>query len=426
MKGLIYSISGFFALALLFLSCGSLRMAYNQDLSDMYKPQAVALHPELQVYHTSETVSDIYYSLDSKELLYSKQTDSPDFTSVVFITYQLTPSYESKVILDSGTVKLIDVNRDNTRKFVRGKFSVKTPSVSNYLLRVTFHDVRRAQEFDRFIELYKSNPGSPQYYFVSKEPGVPLFKTFVAGNEKVMINYRRTSKGKLFVKYFKREYPVATPPFSTLEARTFGYKADSLFILPLNDSGSVFFQPFKPGIYNFSADSNGREGLTLYRFQEGFPDINRADQMINPLRYITSKEEFDVISKSKNKRQAVENFWINCAGSKEKGREMIRKYYNRVHEANRFFSSYLEGWKTDRGMIYMIFGPPNVVNRATDSETWVYGEDSNVNALTFNFDRMANPFSDNDYCLQRSDVYKNNWFREVDDVWRQGRTYLQN
>jgi len=426
MKGSIQRISGFAALTVLVFSCGSLRMAYNQDLSDMYKPEAVAMHPELQVYHASETVSDIYYSLDSKELLYSRQADSPDFTTVVFITYRLTASYESRAILDSGTVKLLDINKDNIRKFVRGKFSVKTPTLSNYLLRVTFHDVHRNLEFDRFIELFKSNPGSPQYYFVSKEPGVPLFKTTVAGNEKVLINYHRPSKGKLYVKYFKRDFPVATPPFSTLETRTFGYKADSLFVLPLNDSGSVSFSPFKQGIYNFSTDSNGREGLTLYRFNDGYPDINRADQMINPLRYITSKDEFDMILKSKNKKQAVENFWINCGGSKDKGREMIRKYYNRVREANRYFSSYLEGWKTDRGMIYLIFGAPNVVYRATDSETWVYGEESNVNALTFNFDRMANPFSDNDYCLQRSDVYKNNWFREVDDVWRQGRTYLQN
>jgi GWxTD domain-containing protein len=417
-------ISAFLALA--FSSCEVTRRAYNQDLSDMYKPETAMLHPQLQVFNVSDAVSDIYYSLDSKELLYSKGLNSDDFSAFVYITYLLTPSYESRVVLDSGTVKVSDVNKDNARKFIQGKFQVKTPALTSYLLKVTFHDVHRAQEFDRFVELFKGHPGSFQYFFVSKEPGVPLFRTTVSGKESVSISYPKAPKGKLFVKYFKRDFPVATPPFTTLEPPGFGYKADSLFVLQLSDSGSVAFQPLKPGIYNFSKDSIGREGLTLYRFYDGFPEITKADQMVYPLRYITSKEEYDEIFKSKNKKLAVENFWVNCAGGKDRGKEMIRKYYTRVKEANIYFSSYLEGWKTDRGMIFLIFGPPNVVYRATDRETWVYGEESNVNALSFIFDRMANPFTDNDYSLQRSVDYKTNWFREVDDVWRQGRTYLQN
>ena len=42
--------------------------------------------------------------------------------------------------------------------------------------------------------------------------------------------------------------------------------------------------------------------------------------------------------------------------SLERAKELIKNYYGRLQHANLFFTSYLEGWKTDRGMIFMIFG----------------------------------------------------------------------
>jgi hypothetical protein len=37
---------------------------------------------------------------------------------------------------------------------------------------------------------------------------------------------------------------------------------------------------------------------------------------------------------------------------------------------------------------------------------------------------VNNPFTDNDYALERSGAYKQNWYTAV-DIWRQGRAYLQ-
>ena len=147
--------------------------------------------------------------------------------------------------------------------------------------------------------------------------------------------------------------------------------------------------------------------------------------MVPPLRFITSKQEFEEISTSANSKAAIEKFWLNCTGSQDRAKEIIRKYYNRVKDANLFFTSYLEGWKTDRGMIYLVFGAPNVIYRTERSETWIYGEESNaLNSLRFSFLKVNNPFSDNDFTLERSTLYQQKWTDAV-DIWRQGRTYLQ-
>ena len=88
--------------------------------------------------------------------------------------------------------------------------------------------------------------------------------------------------------------------------------------------------------------------------------------------------------------------------------------------SNRFFSSYLEGWKTDRGLVYIIFGPPSSVYISDDSESWNYGQQNNYSSLIFTFDKVNNPFTGKDYHMRRAEYYEVPWYKAV-DTWRSGR-----
>ena len=56
------------------------------------------------------------------------------------------------------------------------------------------------------------------------------------------------------------------------------------------------------------------------------------------------------------------------------------EYFRRIHYSNSAFSSLIKGWQSDRGMLYVIFGPPDEVERhpfAPDVkpyEVWAYYE----------------------------------------------------
>ncbi len=58
--------------------------------------------------------------------------------------------------------------------------------------------------------------------------------------------------------------------------------------------------------------------------------------------------------------------------------ELMEEYYSRVEYANKNFKHYIEGWKTDMGMIFIIFGSPNNVDRhpfdidSKPYEVWYY------------------------------------------------------
>ena len=75
-------------------------------------------------------------------------------------------------------------------------------------------------------------------------------------------------------------------------------------------------------------------------------------------------------------------------------------------------------------MVYLIYGAPNVIYRTSNSEVWTYGEENNINSLNYTFTKVNNPFTENDFILERSSSYKQSWYVAV-DIWRQGRVYLQ-
>jgi GWxTD domain-containing protein len=155
---------------------------------------------------------------------------------------------------------------------------------------------------------------------------------------------------------------------------------------------------------------------------QSHPIIGTAADMLRPMRYITSVQEYDRMAKAENVRQAVERFWIDAAGDRERARDAIRIYFERVETANRHFTSDVEGWRTDRGMVHIIFGQPTSIQKSDLSETWIYGEENNLMSLVFTFVKRQSPFTDNQLVLERDPALKGAWYRNVES-WRNGRIY---
>jgi GWxTD domain-containing protein len=146
------------------------------------------------------------------------------------------------------------------------------------------------------------------------------------------------------------------------------------------------------------------------------------DMMIPPLEYLTTTEEFNSLKKGDTAKLTVDNFWLKAGGNVEMARELIRIYYNRMYYSNLFFTSYKQGWRTDRGMIYMIFGPPSYITKTATSEIWEYYVKQDASNLTITFNKVASPYSENHYVMLRNDSYTRYW-RTAVDSWRKGKAY---
>jgi GWxTD domain-containing protein len=112
--------------------------------------------------------------------------------------------------------------------------------------------------------------------------------------------------------------------------------------------------------------------------------VKDLDVAIEQLRYIAKDDELDYIKEGKTteeKQKRFFEFWKKRDPNPNTPRnEKMEEFYARVDYSNRHFAHYIEGWRTDMGMVYIIFGPPNSVDRhpydmdAKPYEIWSYYE----------------------------------------------------
>ncbi|MGE0636048.1 MAG: GWxTD domain-containing protein [Bacteroidia bacterium] len=411
----------FFLLALILSSCAGGSKLSNQNLSYIYNPELEELHPQFKVVSVTDSVSRLFFKADAGELLYTKKQGDDVFSANFTVSYQLIQAFEAREVLDSGSFVFEDRVEKPLAKDIISYVDFDTPRSGKFLVKAALTDLNRNQVAKAFVDVDHSTSNSRNNFYLKKNGAeYPLFNQFLDKDEYALY-HKNKNVNKFMVRYYRINYPLAPPPFAIVNPKPFEYAADSLFTVQVGETLKLRSE----GIYHFQVDSSNYEGFTLFKFANNFPNVSNAKAMLEPLRYITTKQEYTDIENSANLKAGIEAFWLDASETNDRGRELIQKYYSRVEESNKLFTSYMQGWKTDRGLIYMIFGPPNVLYKTSETETWVYGEENNVMSLNFSFSRLQNPFSENDYVLNRSTIYKSTWFRAVDS-WRKGRVYTDN
>jgi GWxTD domain-containing protein len=82
--------------------------------------------------------------------------------------------------------------------------------------------------------------------------------------------------------------------------------------------------------------------------------------------YIITKEERDAflhLTTNEEREQFIEEFWRRRNPDPDSPDNAAREeHYRRIAYANERFSSGIPGWKTDRGRIYIIWGPPDEID----------------------------------------------------------------
>jgi GWxTD domain-containing protein len=202
--------------------------------------------------------------------------------------------------------------------------------------------------------------------------------------------------------------------------KTFIFRTDSSWIYPYNPGANFNFQT--EGMYFIQTDTTQSEGLYLMHFGKHYPRIKTPEAMLDPLEYITTTVEFRKLQAETNQKLAIDNYWLKLGGNPDISRELIRVFYTRMYFANYYFTSFKEGWKTDRGMIYIIFGQPNYITKTATTETWEYYNTQSAKNVEFIFDKAPSVYTGNHYVLQRSE-YFNSFWRQAVDTWRSGKVY---
>lgn len=407
-------------LGILWLSCNTSNNAMKSDTSSN-ENGFNSLQAVLFAYHFSEDSSSVYCSINSEDLLYARKLGDTDFSAYISFKYNLYKIENNiSTFVDSGTFYFKDVISKNRKKAV---FKADLPLlIGRYNLQIELSDLQRKSEYAQTLSLDKTNRSNQQNFLViDQSTGLACASNQIMQGDSILIeSARNRSLNILNVYSFTSESKLPPAPFSIAnpEIPQLSDAAKSTITI---ENGLVRYK-VENHLQLVSVQENVDSGLAFVAFRNEYPTIKKKDELHPPLRYLTTKQEFENISKSKNPKEKVDLFWIECGGSKDRARSLIAEYYQRVQIANKFFHSYTEGWRTDRGMIYLIFGEPTRINSSNTQQTWIYGDDSNGTALKFVFTKTANIWSDNVYLLRRDPMFRTHWERMV-TAWRNGRVY---
>ncbi|TGE13787.1 GWxTD domain-containing protein [Hymenobacter elongatus] len=254
-------------------------------------------------------------------------------------------------------------------------------------------------------------------FLLTDSLGDPLLRRYVRLGEPFLVD----SYGPelpLTAKRYAASFTAALPPMATAGAqpvpRTIAVR-DSLYF-----RAGQAMRIRQPGLYALRvAGAAAAYGLLVV--DQDFPEFNTATALIQPLIYLTTSAERQKLLDAPAPKRAVDQFWLDVAGANQTiARQLIRTYYGRVAAANQLFTAHKAGWMTDRGMLYIALGAPEVVYRTATEERWIY-RDTKGGRGTYTFRPKPSTFAPEHYELVRRPEYEMLWYAAVEQ-WRKGLT----
>ena len=303
---------------------------------------------------------------------------------------------------------------DSPNKSVYG-IRTATNGLGHLVLSMT--DTTQSTTYYYILQLPKTTSEPSPDVLIYEEAVSGLFVgSYLSVNTQLKFNSLFNKYQKYRVQYLSHQFEPALPPMSKpVPNAGMALTIDSVInVQPLE---AEKFE--KEGLYIIYGDSS-QSGLTVRMQNALYPKLTTLEELTESMVYLATKEEYDTIQMATNKKAQFDEFWLSNISSSDKARKTLSAYYNRVKEANILFTNYKEGWKTDKGMIYIIFGPPTKVTKDGQKEVWTYNKTFELPGMTFKFFMVNTALSKEHYVLERSPEHKYGWFRAV-ELWRKGR-----
>ncbi|HLN19975.1 MAG TPA: GWxTD domain-containing protein [Bacteroidales bacterium] len=419
-------------LAAVLNSCStSQQVLDSKDLSYLYNPTKNPIAPRYSITSISENSALFSIKFYPTDLFFSEANPRGVPMALMLVTVKLFNVSSGNVLADTAVMNLNIVKETGRNEYVYST-ELNVEKDQKYMADVKLLDKLRMTVVQAFVP-YNTTSEFNRYTYTARShfEKNPLFNPVVRENEYVNLVYNLGLEDSLYISYYKPFTPVPDPPSMLLPEKTLDYDPDTTMVIPYSPGQPLMF-PAR-GIYLCSVNSDAKDGFTFLNLGDEYPGITKPETMIEPLVYLATSDEMNIMRASVRPKADLDEFWIKLGGNVDKSRELIRIFYTRVQYSNYYFTSYKEGWRTERGMIYIIYGPPDKVYKSAEGESWGYRKPVIKSSwggrfsvkdeyLFFNFRKKDDIFSDNDYFLSRSETLVTYWDQAIAS-WRRGIVY---
>ncbi|MBI9053950.1 MAG: GWxTD domain-containing protein [Bacteroidales bacterium] len=409
----------FILFVLFFVGCSSSQKGTTpRNLEMIYNPSSSLLHPNFQVYNTSDSTSVLAGKILTKELLFNNVSSNDLLTSRIKIAYNLFNLEKKERITDSLT-SFFSFEKDLNERYIYIEIPVKAKMGNKYILEIITIDQNRNSQYYSFLKVDRTANVTHQNFLIKDSTEIELNvnpEKFI--NSAFRISHYNTSVDSLNVFYFKKS--KKTPfPANINDSISYNFtNPDSSWVCYLD---SIPYKDYNlEGIYYFTKENKAINGIALKQFGKYFPKVITPNDLIEPLVYFNYEDTISYQdSIGKHTKLQVDNFWLSKVSNIERSRDLVKIFYKRVEYANQYFTSFVEGWQTDRGMIYIIYGLPDYIFKSDNEEKWIYAPVDLGPGISFTFSYYENTFSLNHYILKRDKIKDSGWDSTI-RLWKNG------
>ena len=379
------------------------------DFSAMYNPGVSVVNPQMTAFVSSASEADVFFRIRTQELRNALANPLEEEINV-YVRYFLRDASNFHLADTASLRYSFEVTKG---EYVYGHFKVVLGERIRYKLVVDFVNSRYNIK-KRLLCDIKNNPGfNDDKYIVKNLSDEVIFTNAIAVGQDVKVLGGFGTGPTVNVEFYREKKYVAIPPYLSSPVNSANIP-DSVFSYTFGEKLHLA----EPGLYAFGSTAKNEKFGIVASGNTSYPTITKLVDMLEPMELLCTEREYAVIDTSDALKRSIDAFWLGLSKSEKGAKEQIRVFYSRVALANMLFPSSVEGWKTDRGMIYIMLGPPTVVNITPNSEEWIYG--SGEQGMMFTFEN--NSGIRNEFSLLRSNAYQSLW-QQVSATWRSGKIF---
>ena len=387
--------------------------SYKYNFASLYNPAASDLHPEIRINIKSEKEALIFYKIPMSELR-ALNNDPLATETKLMIKYVIRNPADFSVADSGSMVQMINLKEKN--EYFHSYFTVKIPEQVNSKIVVSLYGEKPNSGKRLLADINTDKSAGQQYIPEITDSDEILFGNYVS-NDKVY-RFKTNNNVNLKIDYYSFSEYVNVPPYYLTTYQAPVKLPDSTFRYLAGDT--IRFK--HEGMYVLRNTDQTSGGLCLINCGPYYPMIKTVSDMLEPIKLLAGNKEYNEIKNAENLKTAIDKFWFSKSENQKFAKEQIRVFYNRVALANKLFIEDKEGWKTDRGMIYIMLGPPSIVNINATGEEWFYGENPDVAGILFIFDKFNNPYCGTVTALRRDTNYQSVWAQAL-QTWKSGRVF---
>ena len=372
----------------------------QQGNTNLYSPGKIKYYLDILNFKDNDGKPqvDLFIQVPFREIQFIRSSDG--FEGGYSVTVSIYDEQGENLVLEKiwneevSTKSFDETSAKENFNISHRSFSLEP---NTYFIRTTVMDRESKQEFSSermfIVKDFKSDPSLSDIMLISSN-------TLVEGTNKVIPNISRNVSNRDEIDMFfeiysnsdteyKIEYVISNKEKEIVTTRTESQtvtKGKTQVYYALKDSSLGL------GTYLLTVslkDSNDNKLVAVTKpFHSrwiGLPStVEDIDKAIEQVVYIANPDEMDYMREGKTEQEKIKRFlefWKSkdpSPGNDEN--EIFEQYFGRVAFANENFSHYQEGWSTDRGMVYIILGAPNNIERhpfeynAKPYEIWQYYE----------------------------------------------------